>query len=90
MNKFKIYITGYTPKYKSILNRLNSDFNKSFNDQYSLEVVDILENAEQAIEDNILVTPTLIKVSPEPTKRIVGDLSDSARIMQNMGIAERN
>ena len=58
----------------------------AFDDHYNLEVIDIIENPEQTEKDRILVTPTLEKVSPEPVRRIIGDLSDKEKLLPALGL----
>lgn len=50
-----------------------------------VEVIDVLEFPERAEEDRILATPTLIRESPLPRRRITGDLSDATRVLQLIG-----
>ena len=56
-------------------------------DDYTLDVVDIAEDPKRAIADGIMVTPTLLKRSPEPQQTIVGSLSDQKRVVDALGIA---
>ncbi len=58
----------------------------TFDGHYNLEVIDIIENLEMAEKDNILATPTLVKSSPPPERRIIGDLSDRKKVLLNLGI----
>ena len=54
--------------------------------KYTLEVLDVFEHPETAYEDMILATPTLIKILPEPVRRIVGDLSNRERVLAGLEI----
>jgi len=54
--------------------------------QYSLKVINVLEHPQRAKEDNILATPTLVKVSPPPERRVVGDLSDRKEVLHDLGL----
>ena len=53
---------------------------------YSLHVVDINEAPETAASEQILAVPTLVRRSPKPTRRIIGDLSDTDRVLVSLGV----
>lgn len=77
----KLYITGDTGNSQTALRNLKGILETKIKGFYTLEIIDVLKNPESAIEDRILATPTLIKVSPEPEKRIIGDLSDNQKVL---------
>jgi circadian clock protein KaiB len=52
---------------------------------YELEIVNLLEHPKRALADGIIVTPTLIRLSPPPIQRMVGDLSDRAQVLLTLG-----
>lgn len=56
---------------------------------YSLEVIDVLENLDQALDADIFATPTLIKVLPEPVMRVIGDLRDPRKTLVLVGVLEQ-
>jgi circadian clock protein KaiB len=86
MYEFKLYVVGQTQKSLTVVWELTKLLKDAFGDQYNLEVIDIIENPEQAEKDRILATPTLEKVSPEPVRRIVGDLSDKEMVLPALGL----
>ena len=51
-----------------------------------LEIIDILREPQRGLDDNIMVTPTLIKLAPRPVRRIFGDLSNRGRLLDAMGL----
>ena len=53
---------------------------------YEITIVDVLEQPAIAEEDKIMATPTLIKLTPYPSRRIVGDLSDQAKVLAILGV----
>jgi len=55
-------------------------------DGCDLEIIDILREPQRGLGDKIMVTPTLIKVAPPPVRRIFGDLSDRARLLDALGL----
>lgn len=82
----KLYIAGKTKKSERIINNLNDTFQDEWAGEYSLEVFDVLESPDVAVRDQIIVTPTLCRISPEPEKRIIGDLSVKRIVLQALGI----
>ena len=57
-------------------------------DDAALDVIDLRERPEIAEEERILATPLLVRVSPEPVRRLVGDLSDAERVVWTLGLRE--
>ena len=53
---------------------------------YTLEIVDCLRHPMRALQEGVLVTPTLLRLAPEPTCTVVGSLSDSARVLEALGL----
>jgi circadian clock protein KaiB len=53
---------------------------------YEITIVDVLERPEEAEANRILATPTLIKKSPPPVRRIVGDMSDTSKVLSGLGL----
>jgi len=52
---------------------------------HQIEIVDLLTDASRALADGIVVTPTLLKLAPRPAQRLIGDLSDTARLLVALG-----
>jgi circadian clock protein KaiB len=84
----KLYVTGETANSRTVIKNLNDILEREPKDLYTLDVIDVLENPQAAEEDKILATPTLIKVFPEPAKRIIGDLSDRGKVKSGLGLAD--
>ena len=81
----RLYVTGSAPNSIAALNNLRAL--RSRLAEHELEVVDVLEQPEQAMADEVLVTPTLMKLAPRPPCRIVGDLSDTRQVLTSLGIS---
>ena len=58
----------------------------SLKDGHRLEVVDVIEDPRRAMADGVLVTPSLIKLSPGPAAQVVGNLSDRKRLLLALGL----
>jgi circadian clock protein KaiB len=54
--------------------------------QYALEIIDVLENPQLAEDEKILATPTLIKQLPPPLRRVIGDLSDTDKVLLGLEV----
>lgn len=82
-----LYIAGEAPNSLRALNTLRGLLEKYLKpEQYHLEIIDILEIPLRALQDHILVTPTLLKTAPLPATHIIGDLSDRASVLLALGI----
>lgn len=81
MHRLKLYIAGSTLKSENIIKNLKQLLEEEFNDQYSLEIIDLIESPELAEQDKILATPTLLKIEPLPAKRIIGDFSNKKMVL---------
>ncbi len=88
MCKFKLYLymSGETPPSVADAYNLRVLLDKELKGQYSLEVINVLDNPQRAQEDKILATPTLVKASPPPEKRVVGDFADKERVLTALGL----
>jgi circadian clock protein KaiB len=58
--------------------------------QYRIEVIDLLENPKLAQGDQILAIPTLVRKLPEPVRKIIGDLSNTERVLVGLNLVPVN
>jgi circadian clock protein KaiB len=82
----KLYITGMSLASLRALENITRVCEAHLKGCYSLEVIDIYKHPVVVLENNIIACPTLIKESPGALKRIIGDLSDTARLLNGLGI----
>ncbi|MBU4434194.1 MAG: circadian clock KaiB family protein [Alphaproteobacteria bacterium] len=82
----RLYVTGSTQRSTQAIANLRRVLESELPDRYDLEVVDMYENPEAASEHQILAAPTLIKLQPEPVQRMIGDLSDTDRVLRGLGL----
>jgi circadian clock protein KaiB len=75
----KLYISGSAPRSMSAVNHI-TEICKNLGG-CDLQIIDIYENPGLAKEDQIIAIPTLIKLSPAPERRIIGDLADREKVM---------
>jgi circadian clock protein KaiB len=83
---FHIYITGNTPKSDLALANLKRICDTYLNGQVDLTIIDVLEQPHLAEEARILATPTLLKVSPPPIRKVIGDLTNIEQVLLGLGL----
>jgi circadian clock protein KaiB len=86
----RLYIAAETPNSTRAIANLKTICRKFCGDRCQVEVVDILKEPLRVLNEGILVTPTLIKLSPPPVQKIVGDLSEIFTVAQALGVKGRD
>jgi circadian clock protein KaiB len=82
----RLYVTGSTPRSTRAIENIRRLLESQLPDRYDLEVVDVYQHPEAAAEHQILAAPTLVKLLPEPVRRIIGDLSDTDRVLRGLDL----
>ena len=82
----RLYIIGKTPKAIKASEHLRALLDDQYKGKYTLEVVDVLENPSLAEHDKILATPSVIKLLPDPVRKIVGDLTDKEKVLLGLDL----
>ena len=82
----KLYVTGTTPRSSHAVANIRSLCDEHLAGRYDLEVVDIYQQPGEASGAQIIAAPTLVKQSPAPPKRMVGDLSNRARVLLGLDL----
>jgi len=82
-----LYITGVTPKSTRALNNIKALCEEHLAGRYELNVVDIYQQPERAVEEQIVAAPTLIKLLPLPLRKLVGDMSNEERVLAGLGLS---
>jgi circadian clock protein KaiB len=92
MNKYllRLYITGNSINSKRAISNLFRICHEELNDQYRVEIIDVLENPQKAEREKILVTPTLIKQLPPPLQRIIGDMSNTEKVLLGLDVISQD
>ena len=78
----RLFISSQNDSAEKTLSNLHQLLEERLTNPYTLKVIDVAKNPEQAIIHRVITTPTLIRVSPGPVKRIVGQLDDISRVLQ--------
>lgn len=84
---FRLYVTGATPGSSRAIALIKAFCEQFLKGRYLLEVVDVYQQPALADEERIFATPTLVRTSPLPLRRIVGNLSDPHRLQDGLGIS---
>lgn len=78
----RLFLAGHSVATERILENLHELLETNLGNPYTLKVIDVLRNPEQAESNQVSATPTLVKVWPQPIRRIVGDLDNVEKILQ--------
>lgn len=85
----RLYVAGQTPKSVAAFNNLKKLCEEHLKGQYHIEVVDLLKQPQLAKGDQILAIPTLVRKLPQPIKKIIGDLSNTQRVLVGLDLRAR-
>jgi len=82
----RLFVSGFTPRSRRAIDNLKNICDRYLAGRYRIEVVDLYQSPGLAREEQIIATPTLLKVRPYPPQRIIGDLSQVDRVLQTLDI----
>jgi len=82
----RLYVAGKSPKALTAFANLKKICEDQLNGKYSIEVIDLLINPQLGVEDQILALPTLVRKLPVPVRKIIGDLSDTERVLVGLDL----
>jgi circadian clock protein KaiB len=85
----RLYVAGRTPKSVAAFENLKKLCEEHLAGKYHIEVVDLMQNPTLAKGDQILAVPTLVRKLPEPIKKIIGDLSNTERVLVGLDLRPR-
>jgi circadian clock protein KaiB len=77
----RLYLAGHSPKSVRAVENLRRACEEYLQGRYRIELVDLLENPQLARGDEIIAVPTLVRTLPEPVRKIIGDLSDTEKLL---------
>ena len=86
----RLYVAGSTPQSSRAITNLKTICETYLKDRYDLLVVDLYEHRERAQEDQIVVAPTLVRLWPAPMRRMVGDLSQTDRVLAALDLPSQH
>ena len=82
----RLYVAGWTPCGATAQANLKKICEQHIAGKYHIEVIDLLENPQLARRDQILAVPTLVRKFPTPVREIIGDLSNTERVLVGLGL----
>src|SRR5215218_2256870 len=82
----RLYVAGQTPRSLTAFKNLKEICEAHLKGKYHIEVIDLMENPTLARGDQILAIPTLVRKLPQPIRKIIGDLSDTERVLVGLDI----
>jgi circadian clock protein KaiB len=85
----RLFVTGASSRTGTAIANLRRICEQELQGQYDLEIIDVLEFPELAEDEKILATPTLIKSLPLPLRRVIGDLSDTEKVLLGLEVYTR-
>lgn len=86
--KFRLYVAGDALNSAQALDNLSALCRVHLPKRHEIEVIDVFREPKLAMAAGVLMTPTLFKLSPSPTRRIVGTLSQAQTLLQALGLPE--
>ena len=84
--KFRLYVAGDAQNSAQAIANLAAICRAHLPDRHEIELVDVFFEPKRALADGILMTPTLLKLTPAPVRRIVGTLSQRAPVLHALGL----
>ncbi len=84
--QLRLYVAGQTPKSVTAFANLKRLCEEYMPNQYRIEIVDLLQHPELALQDQIFAIPTLVRQLPRPIRQIIGDLSNREKVIVGLDI----
>jgi circadian clock protein KaiB len=86
----RLYVAGRTPRSTAALANLKRICDEHLSGMYAIEVIDLLESPQLAAGDQIVAVPTLVRKLPEPVRKIIGDLSNTEKVLVGLDLRPRD
>lgn len=84
--ELRLYVAGPTPKSLTAFRNIERICEEHLAGRYRIEVIDLTKNPQLAQSDQILAVPTLVRKRPGPMRKIIGTLSDTARVLSSLDL----
>jgi circadian clock protein KaiB len=84
----RLYVTGMTPRSARAISAVRSVCEEFLRGRYDLEIIDVYQQPTLIRNEQIFATPTLVKKGPKPERRMIGDMSNRARLLSGLGLRE--
>jgi circadian clock protein KaiB len=86
----RLYVAGQTPKALTAFANLTKICEEQLKGKYSIEVIDLMKNPQKGAADQIFALPTLVRKLPVPVRKIIGDLSNTERVLIGLDLLPAN
>ena len=83
----RLFVTGTTSRSQRAIANMRKICEEKLEGRYDLEIIDVYQDPEATRDWQVVATPTLVKVLPEPLRRIIGDLSDREKVLAGLNLA---
>jgi circadian clock protein KaiB len=87
--ELRLYVAGQTPKSVAAFANLKKICEEHLAGEYHIEIIDLLKEPQLASGDQILAIPTLVRKLPEPIRKIIGDLSNTERVLVGLNLRKQ-
>ena len=84
----RLYVTGMTPRSTRAIKAVRAICEEFLAGRFDLEIIDVYQQPSLIRDEQIFATPTLVKKGPSPERRMIGDMSNRARLMAGLGLRE--
>ena len=84
--ELRLYVAGQTPKSLATIANLRNICELHFKSKYRIEVIDLLVTPQLAKGDQLVAVPTLVRTLPQPIRKVIGDLSDTEKVLVGLDI----
>jgi circadian clock protein KaiB len=81
MLRLRLYVAGNAPNSLSATASAQAICAEHFPAAHELEIIDLMDHPKRGLDDGVIVTPTLLRLSPKPIRRVIGNLSDRNRVL---------
>lgn len=88
-SKLILYVAGQTPKSLAAISNLERICKDHLEGKYVVEVIDLKQQPNLAREHGIVAIPTLVRQLPVPIRKIIGDLSDTHKVLVSLNVSEK-
>jgi circadian clock protein KaiB len=84
----RLYVTGMTPRSTRAISAVRAICDEFLAGRFDLEIIDVYQQPALIRDEQVFATPTLVKKGPEPERRLIGDMSNRARVLAGLGLRE--
>ena len=82
----RLYVTGMTPRSTRAISAVRAICDEFLAGRFDLEIIDVYQQPTLIRDEQIIATPTLVKKGPSPERRMIGDMTNRARVMAGLGL----